>query len=425
MSNFNTNIFEIKREILVFSNKLTKGLSKPRSKFVTDFLFGLNAAKSTLISNIARELKEDIDLGYTIERLCNNIHGIKMEELEIIMSNYYKMIQKYLDDEVYLYIDDSDITKPYGKKFEDLDYVVDGSAKAISNKPKTELGYYVASAVVLSKETKQPIPLYNNIYSLSSKGIKSKTDETYKSIQKSLKALAGKKVLLIGDRGYDNSNLFRFCLEQGIDFNIRLKNNRTLWFKDKRIKASDIAQARKGKIKMELFFQEENKETYVSYTRVGLDKKGKDYTLVIVYGLSEKEPLILLTSKQLKDKEEVKKVVRSYFNRWRIEEYFRFIKEEDEYENIRIRTLKGMNVVSHFVLLRSGHVSMIADAMDRNLLFHKIIEASKSLRKTIYFWSYQVSNGIKNILSYSKTGIRHHHKIETRVRFKQLSLKLE
>ena len=422
MANYNTNTYEIKREIQNFANKLSKGLSKSKTNFVSDFLFGLNASNSTLISNIARELKEDIKLQYTIERLCNNIHSYDLEDKETVMSNYYNIIQTSLDEEVVLYIDDSDISKPYGKKFEDLDYVLDGSAKSIEGKPKTGLGYYVASTVVLSQNNKQPIPLYNNIYSLLSVGVKSKTDETLKSIDQSLKALKDKKVLLVGDRGYDNKTIFDKCEKEEIDFNIRLKGNRKLYFKNKWLNVRDLAVARKGKVKMELYFQEEDKEVYVSYTRVGFEKGKKDLTLIMVYGLSEKEPLILLTSKKIKNKHEVNKIVRSYFNRWRIEEYFRFIKVEDEYENIRIRDLKGMNVVSDLVLIRTGHLSIMADKIDNKLMVIKIVEQAKALKNKVSFWLYQISGGIRSILKYSKNGIKHFKRIESREKYQQLSL---
>lgn len=423
MTNYNMNTYEIKREIQNFSNKLSIGLAKPKAKFISDFLFGLNASSSTLISNIARELKEDVKLGSTIERLCDNIHSFSDDDKGIVMQNYYDLIQTSLDEEVVLYIDDSDITKPYGKKFEDLSRVVDGSAKTNDEKKKTELGYYMASTVVLSKNKQQPIPLYNNIYSLISEGVKSKGDETMKSINQSLSALQGKSILLVGDRGYDDRKIFRKCLEEAIDFNIRLKGNRKLWFKDKWLNAMDIAQARKGKIKMELYFQEENKSVYISYTRVGLEKGEKDLTLLMVYGISEKEPLLLLTSKKTQEKQEVIKIVRSYFSRWRIEEYFRFIKSE-EFENIRIRTIAGMNVVSDLIVLRTGQLSMMADKIDRKLLVIKIVEEARAIKKKVSFWCYQISKGIRNILKHAQKGIKCFERIEERSKYRQLSLRL-
>ena len=59
----------------------------------------------------------------------------------------------------------------------------------------------------------------------------------------------------------------------------------------------------------------------------------KDYELLIVSGLSQEHPMILLTNRPIHSKEDVIKVVRLYFSRWRIEEYFRI----KEFQNIEVR----------------------------------------------------------------------------------------
>ena len=68
MNNFTTNTYEMKREIVNFSKKISKGVNKPTAKFIMDMQYGLSKNGSCLISEIARGLNEDIKLGYTIER---------------------------------------------------------------------------------------------------------------------------------------------------------------------------------------------------------------------------------------------------------------------------------------------------------------------------------------------------------------------
>ena len=79
MNNFTMNCYEMKRDIFNFSKKITNGLSKPESKFITDILFGISRSGSILISEISRSLKENIKLGYTIERLCNHLSSFNKE----------------------------------------------------------------------------------------------------------------------------------------------------------------------------------------------------------------------------------------------------------------------------------------------------------------------------------------------------------
>ena len=118
----------------------------------------------------------------------------------------------------------------------------------------------------------------------------------------------------------------------------------TFYLKAKKKNCYKEAVKRKGKVRMELWFDDnEVHEVYVSHTRVTLLYNNKDYELVFVYGLSEERPLILLTNRNIKSKEDVIKVVRLYFYRWRVEEYFRTKKQEYDFENIRLRTLKSIN----------------------------------------------------------------------------------
>ena len=47
MNYFTTDLYETKREIVNFSNKLALGLAKPVSKFVMDMMFGIARGQIT------------------------------------------------------------------------------------------------------------------------------------------------------------------------------------------------------------------------------------------------------------------------------------------------------------------------------------------------------------------------------------------
>ena len=116
MNNFTTNTYEMKREILNFSEKIAKGVNKPIKKFVLDMQYGLSRGGSCLISEIARNLDENIKLNNTIDRLCDNLANLDKEFQNIIWNNYLKEIQKHLDmDHPVALFDDSDINKEHSK----------------------------------------------------------------------------------------------------------------------------------------------------------------------------------------------------------------------------------------------------------------------------------------------------------------------
>ena len=95
-------------------------------------------------------------------------------------------------------------------------------------------------------------------------------------------------------------------------------------FKGKKRSVEEVSKSRKGKIKMTALFDDnEEHELMISYTKATLPYNKKEYTLVIVYGLSEEHPMKLLTNIDIKEKEDVIKIVRLYLSRWRIEEHFK------------------------------------------------------------------------------------------------------
>lgn len=49
--------------------------------------------------------------------------------------------------------------------------------------------------------------------------------------------------------------------------------------------------------------------------------------IIFIYGLSD-TPMMLTSNIPIRSKEDVIKIVRNYMNRWRIEEYFKFKKQE-------------------------------------------------------------------------------------------------
>lgn len=122
MNNYTMNCYEVKRDLVNFSKKIVKGLSKPESKFIMDMLYGTSKSGSILISEISRSLNEEIKLKNTMERLCDNLY--KFNNQKLILENYYKEVEKVISEEPIVLFDDSDITKIYGKKFEDIDMLM-------------------------------------------------------------------------------------------------------------------------------------------------------------------------------------------------------------------------------------------------------------------------------------------------------------
>lgn len=419
MNNYTTNVYETKREIVSFSEKISNGLNKPLSKFLMDMQYGLAKSTSCLLSEIARSLDENIKLGYTIERLCDNLANLYEDEAEIIWNNYLEEVKKNIhESENIVLFDDSDINKESSRKLEDLDRVMDASSpdKRIVN------GYHVCEATVLTRNESQPVSIYSKIYSCKSDNFESKNSYTLESI-KAAERVCGEYFTGVFDRGYDDNKIFQYMTKNNHKFVVRLDDERTLLFKDKKKSVKEVSESRKGKILYKALFDNEEYNLTLSYTKATLPCNKREYTLVIVYGLSDKHPMKLLTNIEIKDKEDVIKVARLYFSRWRIEEHFRGKKQEYDFENMRVRTLKSMNNLNMLLTIHLGHIAMLADKINKNLLCIKILYASKSLKNKAIVWLSQIAKGIKNILKYAHTGIKEWQDIE-KSEYTQLKLRL-
>ena len=74
MVNFTSNTYQMKREILTFSNKISKKLSKPDRKFTADMTYGILASGSCLLTDIVDQLHEPAKKVNSVERLTRHLN---------------------------------------------------------------------------------------------------------------------------------------------------------------------------------------------------------------------------------------------------------------------------------------------------------------------------------------------------------------
>ena len=417
MNNFTTNTFQMKREIINFSKKISKNSSKPEIKFVMDMIYGISKSKDILLSSISEALNEKTKKAYVIDRLSNNLSCDLDNNID---KNYCNTVIDSFGENPVFIIDDSDIIKPLGSQFEDLGIVRDGSSK---NKTY-EKGYHVTEIVGLTKNKKQPISIFSKVHSSVSKEFVSANSITFEGLNKIISILQEKNIkgTFVNDRGYDNNEIFKYYFKQKQYFIIRLKENRKVYKDHKWYKITTIRDSRKGKVHMKLFFQGEEKECYVSVLRVQITAEKRWINLILVYGLGE-TPMMLASNISIKCKEDLIKTVRCYIDRWKIEEYFKFKKQEYHFENFRVRTLKSINNLNSMLTYTIGLIALLSEKVEKRKFVNVIIKESKSLKEDVYLWFYQIARGIYNILKMARTGIREWENIRKQQTYNnQLSL---
>ena len=415
MLNSTTNTYTLKREILTFSNKISKHLSKPDKKFSADMIYGMLASKSCMLTDIVEQLHENTKKINSVERLSRHLEKGISQKATV---SYLQTIKKWVPDEPVIHIDDSDVTKPDGYKFEALGIVRDGS-ESTSTKNVYKKGYHVTEACVLTKSN-HPVSIFSRIHSSSEKDYKSANAITFEAMEQG--AALFEKATFAMDRGYDDNKMFLKMEELKQDYVIRLKSNRKLLYHNKWTMATELRNRRKGKVKTSVYYKGKEHEAYLSHVKVQITASRKDIYLVLVYGITE-HPMMLATNKEIKSKEDVIKVARIYFSRWKIEEYFRCKKQMFQFENFRVRKLTAINALNFYITLCMAFLAHISMKPETNTLKVLIIQKADPIKEKVYFCYYRLAKGISGILSYAKEGVRLWFRTK-RPAYRQLCLKL-
>ena len=415
MTYFTSNTYILKRKILTFTNKISKHLSKPERKFTADITYGILASGSCLLTDVVDQLHEDSKKINIVDRLSRHLDKGTPAEAA---ASYLQQIKKWVPAEPVIYIDDSDVVKPDGYKFESLGIVRDGS-ESTSTKNVYKKGYHVTEACVLTTSN-HPVSIFSKIHSSTEKDYKSANTITFEAMEQG--AALFEKATFCMDRGYDDNKMFLKLDALKQNYVIRLKSNRKLLYHNKWTFATELRNRRKGKIKTNVFYKGKNHEAYISHVKVQITASRKDIYLVLVYGITE-HPMMLATNKEIKSKEDVIKVARTYFSRWKIEEYFRCKKQMFQFENFRVRKLCAINALNFYITLCMAFLAMISMSSETNALKVSIIKSADPIKEKVFFCYYRLAKGILGILSHAKEGVRLWFRTK-RPAYRQLCLKL-
>lgn len=415
MLNSTSNTYQMKREILTFSNKISRSLSKPEKKFTADMTYGMLASGSCLLTDIVDQLHEKSKKVNSVERLTRHLNkGVPSASLK----SYLTTIRKWLPSNPVIHIDDSDVVKPDGYKFEALGMVRDGS-KSTDTKSVYQKGYHVTEACALTSGG-HPVSIFSEIHSSKEKNFTSINDVTFSAMERG--KLLFDKATFVMDRGYDDNKMFLKLDELEQDYVIRLTAKRKLFFHGKWIPATQLRNQRKGKVKIPVTYRGKTRDAYLSHVKVQITASKKDIYLVLVYGITE-YPMMLATNKEICSKEDVINVAKTYFSRWRIEEYFRCKKQMFRFENFRVRKLAAINALNFYITLCMAFLAHISTRAESNTLKVAIIQKADPIKEKVHFCYYRLAKGISGILSYAKEGVRLWFRTK-RPSYRQLCLKL-
>jgi len=403
---YNRLVQKLREQIHEFSGILSPQFSVPKRRFIEEMLYGIQAKQDVKLSSIARSLEEDIALTKTENRLSRNLDTEGMDTS--VMDSLVKMGSRRVHHDTLLIIDISDITKPYAKSMEYLNTVRDGSTGELAD------GYWTCGVIACETNKSRIVPLYHSLYSTLAPEFVSENDEIVKGVD-AVGAHCHDRGIWIMDRAGDRGRLFNDFIKRKLRFIVRLKGDRHLLYKGKRLLATELAYRCPTYYSELVVRMHGGTETAYTigygYRKVKLPGREGTYYLVVVKGFGEK-PMMLLTNLTCRKKRQVLwSVVESYLTRWRIEESFRFIKQSYKLEDIRVLTYRRLKNLVALVLAASYFAGVyVGDRLKLSILARKVLKAAKRFFGVPDFHYYALADGIAAILSQSMVGPLEAHK---------------
>jgi len=391
MDNNNKLIEKINHQLERYVEVITEGMSKPKKKFVHQMLFGIQASRDIKLSEVARSLDEGIKLIKTETRLSRNLQdeGIHNQVREQLIREGADKI----GEDTVLSLDLTDISKRYAKKMDFLTWVWDGVEK------KKTKGYWVLEVVGANVEEDYIFPLYSELYSQEAEDFESENEEIMRAIDRVNKYIKGKGIWVM-DRGGDRKHLINQVVKRGLRFVIRIRGDRELITGGDNSTglAREIATKLKCGEEYVLEIDEEGykerRKLFLGRMRVRIPGIGGEYYLVVIKGFGE-SAMLLLTNVE----GEGKKILEMYLTRWKVEESIRFLKQEYNLEDVRVRSYSSLKNTVTLLLAVFYFLSVYLGAkLKLNILLKKIYEKAKRFFQIPAFKQYAIADGIYRIL---------------------------
>jgi hypothetical protein len=323
-----------------FLKKFTEILDGPRARLLEDLFAGISVSGSTLLTQIARALKEPIDLIYTEKRLSRGLGNPRFDvAAEKVAGRMLELAAARVREDEVIAVDVTDLAKPYARAMEDLCTVWDGSAKEATK------GYWLYESYRVDGKG-QPHILQWRPYSTTACDFLSANSEFMLELEALLRALGGRGVLVM-DRGCDRRGLMDDLLEGQAEWIIRQTGRRMLVGPGGCMK---LARTWAGEM-----LCDGRRESFLE-----VRLPGSQTPLWLVAAARDGEPLMLLCRLGWWADVAVR-ALRAYGLRWRAEDAMRAAKQGLGLEKFLVRTMFAIRgMVSAAALVLSFAAELVA-----------------------------------------------------------------
>jgi len=385
----------LRKRIARFSGDLSKGLCKRAQVFVSEMVYGMQAAESVLLTEIGRTLEEPTSLKKTEERLSRHLMRPELED--VIQHNVLRMAKGHIGKDTLLLVDPSDLSKKYAKKMEYLATVRDGSTGELGP------GYHTLHIVGAELDSKRIVPLYQHLWSCDAPGFESENVEILRGID-AVMAHVGHNGIFVYDRGGDRIKLFGPLLDREARFLVRLVGNRDLIYNRQCMLADEVAYRCPCLFAKTIVRIDGEKERVYNlkfgFRKVRLPDRPEALHLLVIHGFGSRPSMFLTTEPLRRSFKCLWRFVRIYTRRWAIEETIRYAKTCYELENVRVLNYQGLQNIMPLLLAVMFFCACVLDSDQRLRIMAQWTEkAAKRLFGIPDFKYYALADGMRALFT--------------------------
>jgi len=213
--------------------------------------------------------------------------------------------------------------------------------------------------------------------------------------------------IFVYDRGGDGDGLFKFYIDHGYDFIVRLVGDRNLlnWggkTKDSQVLAETLARQCTMKYEDGVLYKSHNKvrNVRIKYgsmpVRLPARSEVELHLVVVKWPRGEKPMMLLTTLNAVRTRQALWQVVQGYVTRWRVEETVRYIKQLYRLEHMRNLDYQRVeNMASLVVAVAYFAAAWLGKKVKLEALANHVAKVSRRMFDVPEFFYYAIADGLR------------------------------
>lgn len=400
MENDSTTAFRTREQLRRFLGIFSPRFSKPKPGFLGQMLFGIQAARDTLVSEIARSLQEGVLAKKTQERLEHHLQADGLDDK--IHGSLLCDAASSIHEDTLIIIDPTDVQKPYAEKMPYLAKVWDGSKGKVGD----NLGYTLCMAIACKNGCRRIVPPMLRLWSSVHPEYASENDEVCQVVGQ-IASATNRRGIFVYDRGGDGDNMFKFYIDHGYDFIVRLAGDRNLlnWggkTKDSMVLAEALARQCTLRYEDGVLYKSHNTvhDIRIKYgsmpVRLPVRPEAELRLVVVKWPKGEKPMMLLTTLDAVRTRKALWEVVQGYITRWRVEETIRYIKQSYRLGHMRLLDCQRLkNMAALVVAVSYFAAAWLGRKVKLEALANHVAKVSRKMYEAPEFFYYAIADGLR------------------------------